>query len=64
MSAKPQARASARTARTRAARATLPEGERGRSAPLQESIFRMPESSRRARASVGERQRPLSVVRA
>eukprot|EP00969_Alexandrium_andersonii_P318944 14089732-Alexandrium_andersonii.AAC.1 len=39
--ANPQAWASARTARTRAPRATLPEGERGRLAPLQASSLWM-----------------------
>eukprot|EP00969_Alexandrium_andersonii_P167607 7409210-Alexandrium_andersonii.AAC.1 len=61
MSSQPQAWASARTARSRAARATRPEGERGRCWPLRDSILRMPVMRRRALASDGERQRPLSV---
>eukprot|EP00969_Alexandrium_andersonii_P058992 2599233-Alexandrium_andersonii.AAC.1 len=39
MSSKPLARASARTARMRAARATRPDGERGRCCPLRDSYL-------------------------
>eukprot|EP00969_Alexandrium_andersonii_P073011 3221394-Alexandrium_andersonii.AAC.1 len=63
MSSKPQARASARTARRRVSRAIRAGALEGRLCAGRGESLRMPLMRRRARRSCGERHRPRSVLR-